>query len=234
MPGTNEHKLPIDSPHYDRLLLPSCPIHAKTLRHQQFVLPVSRSASEVVLTRNAITTTIQGENVIKREILVAAAGAAVVATVLSGCSADKSNTSSPSSSSTTTASANGSSTTTASASRSQSATPDAGASTWTVTVNGEEKSVQGTVNCRQRGNGAVEISTSGSAPGSGIDTDVTDGDPLFVGGISLGDSFNGGLTYSQGSDVGEVTGTKDGNTYTISGTGVGSGHKTFHVDVTCP
>ncbi|MBB5166483.1 lipoprotein LpqH [Mycobacterium sp. AZCC_0083] len=171
---------------------------------------------------------------IKREFLVAAAGATVVATVLCGCSADKSNTSSSSSSSTTAASTSGSSTTAASASGSQSASPDAGASTWTVTVNGEEKSVQGTVNCRQRGNGAVEIITSGSAPGSGIDTDVTDGDPLFVGGISLGDSFNGGLTYREGSDVGEVTGSKDGNTYTISGTGVGSGHKTFQVEVTCP
>ena len=160
----------------------------------------------------------------KREILVGAAGAAIVVAGLAGCSSNKSNTSSSTSSSAVTASASASS----------------GAGTAKVTIDGQDQNVQGTVACTTAG-GNVNIAIGNAA--TGIGAVLSDADPPVVHSVGLGNVNGVTLGYSDAApSQGGAQATKNGNSYTIKGTATGVDmanpmqpvNKPFEVDVTCP
>jgi lipoprotein LpqH len=154
---------------------------------------------------------------VKRGFVVALGGAAIVIAGLSGCSSDekKSETSGETSSA---ASSQGKS---------------------TVTIDGKDQAVQGTVVCSSMG-GNMNIAIGDAA--TGIAAVVSSGDQPTVQSVGLGNVNNVTLGYQAGTGQGEAKAEKDGNTYKISGTATGVDmanpmqpvNKPFEITVACP
>ena len=160
----------------------------------------------------------------KRGLLVAVGGAAILIAGLSGCSSEdkKAETTSASSSS---------------ASSSASASAEAGAET-KLTIDGADQALSGAPVCATMG-GTVNIAI-GQA-GTGVAAVLSEGDSPTVTSIALGNV--GGAALAVGPGVGEATATKDGNTYTIKGNASGADitnpmagmvTKPFELVVACP
>ena len=151
----------------------------------------------------------------KREILVAVGGAAIVMAGLSGCGSDKSGTSGETSQA---AAAEGKS---------------------TVTIDGADQEVQGTVVCSDMG-GNTNIAIGDAT--TGIGAVVSTGDEPTVVSVGLGNVNGVTLGYQSGAGQGEAKAEKDGKTDKISGTATGVDmanpmqpvNKPFEIEVTCP
>lgn len=162
-----------------------------------------------------------------RALVVAATGAAIVLGGLSGCSSGKkSETESEATRATT----------------SVAASPSVGASTAagtvTVTIDGKPKDIQGQVVCATAG-GTFTIGVGDQATGIAV---VMSEDASKVTSVGLGNVDGAALGFQDGMPGGSATATKDGKTYTISGTATGVDManpmqpmtKPFEVSVTCP
>lgn len=153
----------------------------------------------------------------KRGFVVAVSSMAILVAGLSGCSSEdkKSETSGETSSA---ASAEGKS---------------------TVTIDGKDQAVQGTVVCSTMG-GNMNIAIGDAA--TGIAAVVSQGDEPTVQSVGLGNVNGVTLGYQSGSGQGEAKAEKDGNTYKISGTATGVDmanplqpvNKPFEIEVSCP
>ena len=152
----------------------------------------------------------------KRGFVVAIGGAAIVIAGLSGCSSDKKSGTSGETSSA--ASAQGKS---------------------TVTIDGKDQAVQGTVVCSTMG-GNVNIAIGDAT--TGIGAVVSSGDSPTVHSVGLGNVNGVTLGFQENAGQGEAKAEKDGNTYKISGTATGMDmanpmqpvNKPFQIEVTCP
>ena len=152
----------------------------------------------------------------KREIVVALGGAAIVIAGLSGCSSEKKSETTGETSSA--AAAEGKS---------------------TVTIDGQDQAVEGTVVCSDMG-GNTNIAIGDAT--TGIGAVVTTGDSPTVTSVGLGNVNGVTLGYQNGVGQGEAKAEKDGNTYKISGTATGVDTanplqpvtKPFEIEVTCP
>jgi ipoprotein LpqH len=155
------------------------------------------------------------ENRVKRWFVVAVGGAAIVAASLSGCGEKKSETTGA--------------TTSAAAAEGKS----------TVTIDGQDQQVKGTVVCSTMGEN-VNIAI-GEAQ-TGIGAVLSQGDEPVVHSVGLGNVNNVTLGYQENAGQGEAKAEKDGNTYKISGTATGVDmanpmqpvNKPFEIEVTCP
>ncbi|MDF2828273.1 MAG: conserved lipoprotein/antigen [Mycobacterium sp.] len=164
----------------------------------------------------------------KRGLLIALSGAALVAG-LSGCSSSEE--ASPSSSS----SASSESSSSASSSASESASAGAGGSK--VTIDGQDQQIDGQVVCQAMG-GNMNIAIGQG--GAGIAAVVGEGDAPTVTSVGLGNV--NGVTLAMGMGAGDATAVKDGKTYKITGnaTGIDMANpmspvtKPFEIEVTCP
>jgi ipoprotein LpqH len=155
--------------------------------------------------------------VVKRGFLVAVGGAAIVIAGLSGCSSGekKSETSGETS---TAASAQGKT---------------------TVTIDGKDQEVTGTVVCSSMG-GNTNIAIGDAT--TGIGAVVSSGDKPTVQSVGLGNVNGVTLGYTSGTGQGEAKVEKAGNTYKLSGTATGVDmanplqpvNKPFEIEVTCP
>ncbi|SCX28719.1 lipoprotein LpqH [Mycolicibacterium fluoranthenivorans] len=168
----------------------------------------------------------------KRELVVALGGAAIVIAGLSGCSSDDKKSSSSSSSEKSTSSASATETATG------SPTAAAGSGTTKVTIDGADQAVNGSVVCATMG-GNVNIAIGEAA--TGIAAVLSDGDSPTVTSVGLGNVNGVTLGYAAGAG-GEAKAEKDGKTYKISGTATGIDmanpmtpvNKPFTIEVTCP
>lgn len=161
----------------------------------------------------------------KRELLVAIGGAAVLIAGLSGCSSSEKKAETPSSASSS------------SASSSASASEEAASET-KLTIDGADQALSGAPVCATMG-GTVNIAI-GQA-GTGVAAVLSEGDAPTVTSIALGNV--GGAALAVGPGVGDATATKDGNTYTIKGNASGADManpmagmvtKPFELVVACP
>jgi lipoprotein LpqH len=147
----------------------------------------------------------------KRVLTIAIAGAAIVAAGISGCSDNKTTTS--------------------------GSTGGGGGAGPTVTIDGKNQNVTGSVACSTVG-GTVNIAIGGSA--TGIGAVLTDGNPPTVKSVGLGNVNGVTLAYAPGG-AGNASATKNGNSYKITGTATGIDmanpmqpvNKSFEIDVTC-
>lgn len=174
----------------------------------------------------------------KRAFVVALGGAAIVVSGLAGCSSDKSVKESVESATDTAKSAVSSATSAVtSATDAIKGNPEAGAAK--VSIDGQEQTVEGTVVCTAMG-GNVQIAIGNAT--QGIGAQVSEGDNPTVKQVGLGNVNGVALGYAEGAPGGEATATKDGNTYTITGTATGVDManpmqpltKPFEIKVTCP
>jgi lipoprotein LpqH len=153
---------------------------------------------------------------VKRGFVVAIGGAAIVIAGLSGCSSDKKSETSGETSSA--ASAQGKS---------------------TVTIDGKDQAVQGTVVCSTMGDN-VNIAIGDAT--TGIGAVVSSGDSPTVHSVGLGNVNGVTLGFQENAGQGEAKAEKDGNTYKISGTAIGMDmanpmqpvQKPFEIEVSCP
>lgn len=152
-----------------------------------------------------------------RGFLVAVGGAAVLIASLSGCGSDdkKSETSG------------------------ETSTAAAAEGETTVTIDGADQQVTGTVVCTEMG-GNTNIAIGDAA--TGIAAVVSSGDEPVVQSVGLGNVNGVTLGYQSGTGQGEAKAEKDGKTYKISGTATGVDmanplqpvNKPFEIEVTCP
>lgn len=164
----------------------------------------------------------------KRGLLVAVGGAAIVVAGLSGCSSGDKSSSSSSSSAESPSSAS------APASASATAAPSGGTK---VTIDGQDQDVKGTVVCAAMG-GNTNIAIGDA--GTGIAAVVGEGDAPTVTSVGLGNV--NGVTLAVGAGAGDAKAEKSGSTYKISGnaTGIDMANpmapvtKPFSIEVTCP
>ena len=151
----------------------------------------------------------------KRGFVVAVGGAAIVIAGLAGCGEKKSETSGETSSA---ASAEGKS---------------------TVTIDGKDQAVQGTVVCSTMGEN-VNIAIGDAT--TGIGAVVGTGDSPVVHSVGLGNVNGVTLGFQENAGQGEAKAEKDGSTYKISGSAVGVDmanplqpvNKPFEIEVSCP
>ncbi|TRW88820.1 hypothetical protein FK535_00600 [Mycolicibacterium sp. 018/SC-01/001] len=151
----------------------------------------------------------------KREILVAVGGAAILVAGLSGCSSEKKSETSGETSSV--AAAEGKS---------------------TVTIDGKDQQIQGNVVCTDAG-GNTNIAIGN--PTGGVGAVVSTGDNPSVVSVALGNVNGVTLGWAQGGQ-GEAKVEKDDKTYKISGTATGMDManplqpvtKPFEIEVSCP
>ncbi len=152
----------------------------------------------------------------KRGFVVAVGGAAIVIAGLSGCSSEeKSETSGE--------------TTAAAAAEGKS----------TVTIDGQDQKVEGTVVCSTMGEN-VNIAIGDAT--TGIGAVVGTGDSPVVHSVGLGNVNGVTLGFQENAGQGEAKVEKDGSTYKISGTAVGVDmanplqpvNKPFEIEVSCP
>ena len=162
----------------------------------------------------------------KRGLVVAIGGAAIVIAGLSGCSSDKKSESPATSAEATTGAGTASAT----------AAPSGGGTK--VTIDGQDQNVKGTVVCSAMG-GNMNIAIGDAATGIAA---VLSEDGATVQSVGLGNVNGVTLGYQSGAGQGEANATKDGNAYKISGTATGIDmanpmqpvNKPFEIDVTCP
>jgi ipoprotein LpqH len=181
---------------------------------------------------------------VKRGLIVAVSGTALVVAGLTGCSSDKNKDEHASSASSATASATMSATASATASASEAApgggSATSGTGTAKVTVDGKAQDVSGTIACTTMGGNTVIA--IGNAGGSGLGATLTDTDPPEVKAVGLGSVGGHALAYAPGVPGSEAKATKDGKTYKISGTimsvdmsnPMAPSNKPFEMEVTCP
>lgn len=153
----------------------------------------------------------------KRGFLVAVGGAALVIAGLSGCSSDdkKSETTG------------------------ETSTAAAAEGKTTVTIDGQDQSVQGTVVCSSVGD---DTNIAVGDASTGIGAVVSSGDEPIVQSVGLGNVNGVTLSYQSGTGQGDAKVEKDGNTYKITGTATGVDmanplqpvNKPFEIEVTCP
>ncbi len=149
----------------------------------------------------------------KRGLTIAVAGAAILAAGISGCSDNKSATSS-----------------------STSASVSTGGGT-TVIIDGKNQNIAGSAVCSTTG-GTVNIAIGAAA--TGVGAVLTDANPPEVKSVGLGNVNGVTLAYAPGG-AGSATATKNGSSYTIKGTATGIDmanpmqpvNKSFEIDVTC-
>jgi lipoprotein LpqH len=154
--------------------------------------------------------------VVKRGFVVAIGGAAIVVAGLSGCSSEKKSETSGDTSSA--ASAEGKS---------------------TVTIDGKDQSVQGTVVCSTMGEN-VNIAIGDAT--TGIGAVVSSGDSPTVHSVGLGNVNGVTLGFQENAGQGDAKAEKDGSTYKISGNAIGMDmanpmqpvNKPFQIEVSCP
>ncbi len=152
----------------------------------------------------------------KRGLVVAVGGAAIVIAGLSGCSSDKKSETSGETSSA--AAAEGKS---------------------TVTIDGKDQAVQGTVVCSTMGEN-VNIAIGDAT--TGIGAVVGTGDSPVVHSVGLGNVNGVTLGFQENAGQGDAKAEKDGSTYKISGNAVGVDmanplqpvNKPFEIEVSCP
>jgi lipoprotein LpqH len=160
------------------------------------------------------------EFVMKREVMVTAGAAVVLAVGLAGCSGSKS-----------------------------VSTPNGGVaaaseSNTKVVIDGKDQNVKGQVACATTA-GNVNIAIGGPAAGpgggTGIGAVLTDANPPAVTSVALGNV--NGVALGVGGTTGSAKATKDGKSYKITGTASGADlsnpmggpvTKPFEIDVTCP
>jgi ipoprotein LpqH len=191
----------------------------------------------------------KGRTVVKRALVVAIGGAAILVGGLAGCSSDKSvkenvasateTAKSAATEATETAKSGASAATSAvtSATDAMKGNPEAGKAT--VSIDGKDQAVEGTVVCTAMG-GNVQIAI-GSAT-QGIGAQLSAGDSPTVHQVGLGNVNGVTLGFAEGAPGGEATATKDGNTYKIKGTATGVDManptqpmtKPFEIALTCP
>jgi len=153
---------------------------------------------------------------VKRGFVVAVCGLAIVAAGLSGCSKDEKK-----------AETSGS---TSSAAAAEGKT--------TVTIDGKDQAVQGTVVCSTMG-GNMNIAIGDAATGIAA---VVSEDGSKVQSVGLGNVNGVTLGYQDGTGQGDAKAEKDGSTWTISGTATGVDmanplqpvNKPFEIVVACP
>jgi lipoprotein LpqH len=164
---------------------------------------------------------------VKRGLLVAVGGAAIVIAGLSGCSSDDKKAESTSSSSSS-----------ASGTASASATAAPSGSGTKVSIDGQDQNVSGTVVCSAMG-GNMNIAIGDAATGIAA---VVSEDGSTVQSVGLGNVNGVTLGYQAGTGQGEAKAEKDDKTYKISGTATGVDmanpmqpmNKPFEIEVTCP
>jgi ipoprotein LpqH len=164
---------------------------------------------------------------VKRGLLVAVGGAAILIAGVSGCSSEKK-------SETSSSSASASSSSSGSSSVSASAAPSGGTK---VTIDGQDKNINGSVVCASMG-GNVNVAIGEAM--TGIAAVVSDGDSPSVTSVALGNV--NGVTLAVGGGQGDATATKDGKSYKIEGNAVGVDmanpmtpvKKPFTLEFTCP
>lgn len=164
----------------------------------------------------------------KRGLVVAICGTAIVATALSGCSKDEKKTESTETTKSSAASVT-----------SGSVSASAGAGSAKVTIDGQPKDVNGQVVCAAAG-GNYNIAIGEAATGIAV---VLSEDASAVHSVGLGNVNGVTLGYQEGTPGSTgAKATKDGSKYTISGsaTGVDMANpmqpvtKPFEIEVTCP
>ena len=165
----------------------------------------------------------------KKSLLVAIGGTAIVVAGLAGCSSgDKSSSGSSSASKSASSS---------SSSSAASSTAEAGSGGTTVTIDGKPKDVGGSVVCASMG-GNVNVAIGEAM--TGIAAVITEGDSPTVTSVALGNVD--GVTLAVGGGQGDATATKDGKSYKITGNAYGidmanpmqPAKKPFELDFTCP
>src|SRR3954466_9735599 len=152
---------------------------------------------------------------VKRGFVVAIGGAAIVVAGLSGCSSEKKSETSGE---------------TSSAASAQGKT--------TVTIDGKDQAVQGTVVCSSMG-GNMNIAIGDAATGVAA---VLSEDGKTVQSVGLGNVNGVTLGYQAGAGQGEAKAEKDDKTWKISGTATGVDmanpmqpvNKPFEIEVACP
>lgn len=152
----------------------------------------------------------------KRGFVVAVGGAAIVIAGLSGCSSEKKSETSGETSS-------------AAAAQGKS----------TVTIDGQDQNVQGTVVCSTMGEN-VNIAIGDAT--TGIGAVIGTGDNPVVHSVGLGNVNGVTLGFQENTGQGEAKAEKSDKTYKISGTAVGVDmanpltpvNKPFEIEVTCP
>ena len=157
----------------------------------------------------------------KRGLLVAVGGAAILIAGVSGCSSEKKAETSSSSAS-------------SSASESSSAAAPGGTK---VTIDGQDKTVGGSVVCAAMG-GNVNVAIGEAM--TGIAAVIGDGDTPTVTSVALGNV--NGVTLAVAGGQGDATATKDGKSYKVEGHAVGVDmanpmtpvNKPFTLEFTCP
>ena len=166
----------------------------------------------------------------KRGLLIAVGGSAVVIVGLSGCS---SGDGSPAASSSSTSSESSESSS-AAASTSASAAADT-----KVTIDGEDQQVTGSVTCTTVGD---SVAITIGDPTSGIAVRLTTGDAPTVKQVGLGNVNGAVLGYSEGAVGSDAKAEKTSDGYEVTGnaTGIDMANpltpvtKPFEIDVTCP
>ena len=164
----------------------------------------------------------------KPGFLLAVAGAAIVVAGLAGCGGDEKPKSTATQTATVSAPGQG--------------TVSSGTGTVKLTIDGQDQSVGGTVNCVSAA-GIVTITAGNPTPANpqGVGAVLSDANPPVVQTVTLGNV--GGVALAVGGGQGNAEATKDGKTYKITGTGwgadvanptAGAVTKPFEMNVTCP
>ncbi|WP_326544822.1 lipoprotein LpqH [Mycolicibacterium sp. ND9-15] len=153
----------------------------------------------------------------KRGFLIAIGGAAIVVAGMSGCSSGdkKSETSG------------------------ETSTAAAAEGKTTVTIDGQDQAVHGTVVCSDMG-GNTNIAIGDAT--TGIGAVVSSGDEPTVQSVGLGNVNGVTLGFQSGTGQGDAKAEKDDKTYKITGTATGVDmanplqpvNKPFEIEVTCP
>jgi ipoprotein LpqH len=151
---------------------------------------------------------------VKRGLVVAVGGAAMVIAALSGCSDKKSETKGHSAS-----------------------TAEEGKTT--VTIDGKDQAVEGSITCTTLGD-RVNIGIGEAT--TGVGAVVSTGDNPTVHSVGLGNVNGVSLGFQENAGAGDAKAEKDGSTYTITGNAIGTDManpaqpvtKPFEIDVTCP
>ena len=173
----------------------------------------------------------------KRALLVAVGSAVIVVGGLAGCSSNKS-TSENASSATETAKSAASSATSAATSATDAAKGNPAPGAATVTIDGADQAINGTVVCAAAG-GNYNIAIGEAATGIAV---VLAEDASAVHSVGLGNVNGVTLGFQEGAPGGNASATKDGNTYKVTGTATGVDManpmqpltKPFEIAVTCP
>jgi lipoprotein LpqH len=169
------------------------------------------------------------ENLVKRELLIVA-GAAIVVAGVAGCSKDN-NASGPSSS------AGSSPAAASSAAPAASSAPAAAPGETTVVIGGKPQAVSGQVVCASNA-GKFSIAVGDMATGIIVGLEP-DGSAVHSAGLGAVDGVV--MSFTEGVPGNDAKATKNGNSYKINGTASGVDDKTgqqvnkpFEINVTCP